>query len=215
MGNERGKNILLGVLIVGLVTMTIAYAALQTQLKIGNNDTQVTVQGGTWDVHFETNSTGTTGSSNKVTWTGTGPQITNTGTVVEDIALSVNAADLASATQPITATYTFDIVNGGSIPAKVGSLVGFAQNCNNVTASTICSGVTYSLTYASNGTNTSGITSGQIVGATQNEIINNGGSVSVVLTINVPNISQETFTTEAGSNITIPFTDGTITFDQA
>ena len=58
--SEKSKNILLGVLIVGLVSMTVAYAALSTSLTING---QATVEATKWDIHFanvdvdETNTT--------------------------------------------------------------------------------------------------------------------------------------------------------------
>ena len=48
---ERTKNILIAVLIVGLVSMTVAYAALTQVLNI-NASAKVLSKSTTWNVHF-------------------------------------------------------------------------------------------------------------------------------------------------------------------
>ena len=53
MKNEKSKNILLAVLLVAVVTLTIAYALLSTTLTI---NAQATVKGANWDVHFQNKS---------------------------------------------------------------------------------------------------------------------------------------------------------------
>ena len=49
MDNKK-KNILLGVLIAGVVSMTVAFAALATNLKI-NGTTNIAAT--RWNVHFQ------------------------------------------------------------------------------------------------------------------------------------------------------------------
>ena len=49
MDSNKKKNTLLLILVVGIVTMTIAYAALSTTLQINSS---ATVKGGTWEVRF-------------------------------------------------------------------------------------------------------------------------------------------------------------------
>ena len=73
--SEKSKNILLGVLIVGLVAMTVAYAALSTSLNISGT---ANVAATSWNVRIKgwaldasstatATSTGTTSDSNNVT----------------------------------------------------------------------------------------------------------------------------------------------------
>ena len=204
MSNERGKNILLGVLIVGLVSMTVAYAALQTQLKIGNNDTQVTVQGGTWGVKFLPG-TGASTSGTGVTWT-TSPTIPVSGsTVIEDINVSFGI----NGTGGSTATYNFNITNYGDIDAKISSVSGGDMTCSG----TICSSISKTLTYSSAGTETNtNVTVSNQVGASNNEVIAAGDTVGVTLTISIPEITSANL---PSSDVTATFSDIVITFEQA
>ena len=117
--SEKSKNILLGVLIVGLVSMTVAYAALSTSLQINGT---ANVAATTWDIHFanvqvdKNNTTGASENSNGV--------ITTMGTLDNAIdnsratgtAFSGLLVELAKPGDK--ATITFDIVNAGTIDAK-------------------------------------------------------------------------------------------------
>ena len=49
--SNKVQNVLLGVLAVGLIGITVAYAALTQQLKIEGT---AKVEASTWDIHFET-----------------------------------------------------------------------------------------------------------------------------------------------------------------
>jgi len=49
--NERKKNILLAVLVVGIISMTVAYAALSTTLNI-NGSASVQNIDQSWNIHF-------------------------------------------------------------------------------------------------------------------------------------------------------------------
>ena len=107
MGNNTVKNIILGILAVALVGMTVAYAALTQKLTI---DSQASVAGSTWDVHFAN-----LGAAEK---TGN-PVITTpaklTNTTISDL-------DVAFTLPGESVSYTFDIVNGGSIDAKLDKI---------------------------------------------------------------------------------------------
>ena len=110
--NEKSKNILLGVLIVGLVSMTVAYAALSTTLTISGT---ASIPATKWDIEITdwtdtTPGTGTTGKTN----TATHPAATTSSTAITNLAVTLN--------QPgDTATYTFNITNKGTIAAKLAS----------------------------------------------------------------------------------------------
>ena len=114
MQKEKQKNILLAVLVVGIVTITVAYAALSTTLRINSS---ATVKGGTWDVHFANGTvngmaTSAPASGRSVYFQG---EPTLTGTLIDNVHVVL--------TQPgESATYTFDIVNDGSIDARLASI---------------------------------------------------------------------------------------------
>ena len=107
---EKNKNVLLGILILGIVSMTIAFAALSTSLRIGGT---ANVPEAKWDIHFENwleakPSTNLAGIENKAVQTHAAT-ITN-GTLIEGLQVSLM--------QPgDTTSYTFDIVNDGTISA--------------------------------------------------------------------------------------------------
>ena len=211
MSNERGKNILLGVLIVGLVSMTVAYAALQTQLKIGNNDTQVTVQGGTWDVHF---SGGTTNTTTGLTWAGTlgtagAPVLDNT--LIKDIKINFDAVAVSGTSQAASATYDFNIVNGGSIAAKLGTYEPGTKSCTG----DWCSNITYSLTYQGTQATRSGsaVTVGDAVAV--NDVIPANTTVPVRLTVSIPALgNQEGQTALPAGTVTATISDYTLIYVQ-
>lgn len=145
--SDKSKNILLGVLIVGLVSMTVAYAALSTSLTINGT---ANVAATTWDIHFanvavdKANTTGATEDSNGV--------ITTMGTLDNAIATnrSIGTAfsglvvDLAKPGDK--ATITFDIVNAGTIDAKNTVFTKHIAKTGGTTTETTNDVVTYTIT---------------------------------------------------------------------
>lgn len=113
MKGENTKNILLGVLIVGLVSMTVAFAALSTNLKIeGTAEVEAT----TWDIHFanvEVANTTTIAQAdyNLGTLNSTAIASGTTGTLIQGLT-----ANLAKPGDKLVVN--FDIVNAGTIDAK-------------------------------------------------------------------------------------------------
>ena len=108
---EKTKNILLGVLIVGLVAMTVAYAALTTNLSISGT---ATVAEAKWNIRLEDFAKDTTNTTAGVTaTTGTSSDSTNI-TKIENFTATLN--------QPgDKVVYTFKIANRGTIDATKAS----------------------------------------------------------------------------------------------
>ena len=153
--NEKAKNILLGLLVVGLVSMTIAYAALSTNLKIGNNDTSATVKGGSWNIFFE-GGEALTPVGDRVSWVGS-PTLTSTQ------IKGIKATFGSTANGEIK--YNFRIKNIGSINAKIIEPITINKTCkiNGTTVSSendtaICDGITATIKYRDY---VKGITSGE------------------------------------------------------
>ena len=131
---ENTKNILLGVLIVGLVAMTVAYAALTTNLQINGT---ATVAATKWDIHFanvavdtgtgKTNipsgdySLGTLDSTNL-------PSASATGTLIDDLTVTLRKPG-------DKLVVNFDIVNAGTIDAKNTSFVKHITKGSTVSSS--------------------------------------------------------------------------------
>lgn len=129
--NNNTKNILLGVLIVGLIGMTVAYAALSTQLKITGT---ASVPNVTWDIKIKefAKQANTPSVISGQTNTATGPaSLTATNsTLISGLAVGFK--------QPgDKVVYTFKLANEGTIDAKLSS---FSQGL------TLNSGSTTSLT---------------------------------------------------------------------
>ena len=109
---ENTKNILLGVLIVGLVAMTVAYAALTTNLSISGT---ATVAEAKWNVRLEdfANDTSVTSAGVTSISTGTSSDSTNV-TKIENFTATLN--------QPgDKVRFTFNIANRGTINASKSS----------------------------------------------------------------------------------------------
>lgn len=112
--NDR-KNILLGVLVVGVISMTVAFATLSTNLRINGT---VNVAATRWNIHFDN-------------WTMAKPNINvagvaNTATQTKAATLSpvtnttlINGLEVNLAQPGDTMSYTFDVVNDGTIDAKL------------------------------------------------------------------------------------------------
>lgn len=163
---ENTKNIILGILLVGLVSMTVVYAALSQTLNIGGI---AKVQRGsqTWNIYFDNLSTGTpTGGATVVN----DLQITGTTTLSNLTASFANRGD--------SVTYTFDVVNDGEVDAKIENinLTDFANAIydseSNQDKEIVRSNLQYSLTYTSNGT-----------ALDENDIIRGNSSVNVTFKI--------------------------------
>ena len=198
MKNEKQKNILLAILVIGIVTITVAYAALSTTLTIKS---AATVKGGTWDVHFANGSvngtpTSAPASGRSVYFDGI-PSLTTT--VIQNLEVVL--------TQPgDSATYTFDIVNGGSIDARLSSItLPMTPTCTSESATAaadiakVCTngGISRTLKYTTAPTYSGNISSSgnQIVAGANvaaNDVIPAGQTVTVDLTISYANSTDST-----------------------
>ena len=138
---SKVQNIILGVLAVGLIGLTVAYALLTQQLKI---ESTATVKAGTWDIHFENLSSSLTGKA----------ALADTN----KLAISSNSTTISGSVGVLSVpgdsiVYTFDIVNKGNIPAILSAApVISTPTCTStdtVSATNICANdLVYTLTYA-------------------------------------------------------------------
>ena len=142
---SKVQNIILGVLAVGLIGLTVAYALLTQQLKI---ESTATVKAGTWDIHFENLSSSLTGKA----------ALADTN----QLAISSNSTTISGSVGDLSVpgdsiVYTFDIVNKGNIPAILSSAPTISTpSCsatgNDAGATTVCGNLTYTLTYSDGST---------------------------------------------------------------
>lgn len=115
--SEKSKNILLGVLIVGLVSMTVAYAALSTTLTIGGT---ASVDNAKWDVHFESWAQTSNVDSLVAGQQNTASQV-QAPTQTADKVTKIDGLQVSLKQPGDVIKYTFDIVNDGTIDAKLSS----------------------------------------------------------------------------------------------
>ena len=146
---EKGRNIKvlsLAALIVAVLGLTVAFAALSQQLTINGS---AKVDAATWNVHFA-NLQNTVGPE-YVT------QAPTIGNPTEGTANTVIGDFNVTFTKPGQAVeFTFDVVNDGSIDAILSDITpetlqpictGTGNNAD-ADAALVCSGLTYTLTYA-------------------------------------------------------------------
>lgn len=139
--NNKVQNVLLGVLAIGLIGITVAYAALTQQLKIEGT---AKVASSKWDVHFGTVSAGNAqGYATAGTLAKTGET-----TIAGDIGTLKAPGD--------SITYTFDIENAGDINAVIDSVTGGQSiTCTSATqsvANAVCGDLSYSIKYTDGNT---------------------------------------------------------------
>ena len=129
MDNKK-KNILLGILIVGVISMTIAFAALTTRLKISGTTNTTAVS---WNIHFqEWQKVAVVEGLNGNTNTASSPEVSqltmqdnSNVTKVSNINVTLNQpGDIAK--------YTFQIINEGTIDAKLDNFTVTDTSNNNL-----------------------------------------------------------------------------------
>lgn len=146
---EKGRNIKvlsLAALIVAVLGLTVAFAALSQQLTINGS---AKVDAATWDIHFA-NLQNTVGAE----YVTQAPAI---GNPTEGTANTVIGDYQVTFTKPGQAVeFTFDVVNTGSIDAILSDITPetLQPTCTGTgtnaaaDAALVCSGLTYTLTYA-------------------------------------------------------------------
>ena len=164
--NNKVQNILLGVLAVGLVGITVAYASLSQNLSINGT---AKVASATWDIKFTDMSNGAATGYAALPSSGKLAIQSNSTTISGDLGTLKAPGD--------TLTYTFKVKNTGSINAKVNSVTTPTLSCVSsstgaatTNATNFCKNLAYTVKY-SDGTS---IAAGQALNA-------NGGSKDIVV----------------------------------
>ena len=129
--NQKKKNILLGVLIVGVISMSVAFAALSTNLSISGSASIPTTS---WNIHFANNHDSTQsphqdGTVNRGAITG-----------VQFAATSITGFTATLYQPNDEVVYEFDIVNEGTIDAQLDNFTK-TLTCNT----SDCSMITYTI----------------------------------------------------------------------
>ena len=130
---NKTKNVLLAVLIVGLVSMTVAYAALSTTLTISST---AKVAATKWDIRITDWQQQTVANLNGGTSEATvkeSPSVTTTAVT----GIEVTFKKPGDAVQ-----FTFNIQNHGDINAKLTSVSGMTETTEGVTKTVKCANTT-------------------------------------------------------------------------
>ena len=193
----KTRNILLGVLVVGLITMTIAYASLSQRLNINGS---AAVNGASnWDVKFTEVTTG------KITKTGYAA-VDTTATLVQTGATQVLTPQVTFKAPGDSVTFKFNVTNAGSINAKISSFttitigdVTSSSSSDSSNLSTFKNQISASLTYAD----------GTAIAV--NDTLNAGQTKNLKLVLT---FSSSATTLPVGT-LTIPLVQSTMVYSQA
>ena len=131
--DSRKKSILLIVLVVGIISVTIAFAAFSANLRINGT---ASIGQTTWNVDFASFSEDLTPQTTSLNEPNTG-EIKSVST--SDTSITNLVVDLKKPGDNIV--YSFNIVNDGSIDAKLSSSSS-SKNCNPQSA---CANLTYTV----------------------------------------------------------------------
>ena len=136
------KSLFLIVLLVSVFGLGIAYALLSTTLTISGT---TSVSAATWDIHFSNLNASSTGDA-----TYTLPQFTSATALTDYEIVLTKPGD--------SVTFTFDIVNAGTISSAISSLVKGTPSCSGIAGSStgttdgpiVCNNLSYTFTYSDN-----------------------------------------------------------------
>ena len=172
---DKTRNILIGILIVGLVSMTIVYAALSQTLSVSGSG-RVQAGTATWNVHFSNLGVAHTSGTAVI-----GHDLEITG------SNSLGNLEAVFSAKGDSIYYTFDIVNSGELPAKISNVVYPNLNTANYTNGSqedqniMKPNVQYSLTYTSSGNPVN-----------VNDVINSGQTVNITFTVTYKSSASST-----------------------
>ncbi len=139
------KTIAVIALIVAVFGLTVAFAALSTTLSINGS---AKVNAGSWEIYFDNLSSASINGYASVI---TDPEISSSKTEIEDYKVVLTSPG-------DSVSYTFDVVNNGTISAKIDSLTKTSPTCESLAypevtsdAEIVCSNLVYTLTYLDTG----------------------------------------------------------------
>lgn len=162
---RNSKRIAIIVLCVAVLGLTVAFAAMSTQLTIGGTAKMDTAR---WSIKFANlNLESKTGNASVVK----APDLTDTHIGDYEVTLTKPGDSVV---------YTFDVVNSGDINAILGTFTKQATpTCTGVSATSatadagiVCGNLTYSLTYTDTG-----------AAVTEGDTLDGGATKNMTLTI--------------------------------
>ena len=138
---QRGKKIgatLIAILIISIVTLTVAYAALSETLSIQGS---AKVNASNWNIKLENSTSQTNSKTGTATYT---TPVVNGTTISYSVGL----------TKPSdTVTLYFDVLNNGDVTGEITSIISSTPKCTSATGNTadadlVCNNLEISLVYS-------------------------------------------------------------------
>lgn len=191
--SKKGTFIIVGVLLVAVAGLSIAFAALSTTLNINFGTVTQTQQ--TWNVHFKSISN-LAATEQKTSSTGFSCGKASTSNDLK----TVTVTDTQLSKPDDKCTWALQIQNEGSITAKLGTITAVkpsGKTCTTNGASMVCGNVTYKLTTDAAGSSV----------LTANSTINAGSTLNVYLVAmyNDPNLNDSAADTQSSAGFTLQY----------
>lgn len=139
--SKRGKKIgatLIAILIISIVTLTVAYAALSETLTISGSGT---VNASNWDIKLNNSTTKTNSKTGTATYT---TPVVNGTTISYSVGLTKPSDSV---------TLYFDVLNNGDVTGEITSIISSTPTCTSATGNTadadlVCNNLEISLVYS-------------------------------------------------------------------
>lgn len=139
--SKRGKKIgvtLIAILIISIVTLTVAYAALSETLTISGSGT---VNASNWDIKLNNSTTKTNATTGTATYT---TPVVNGTTISYSVGLTKPSDSV---------TLYFDVLNNGDVTGEITSIISSTPTCTSATGNTadanlVCNNLEISLVYS-------------------------------------------------------------------
>ena len=139
--SKKGKKIgatLIAILIISIVTLTVAYAALSETLSIQGS---AKVNASNWDINLNNSTTRTNSKTGTATYT---TPVVNGTTISYSVGLTKPSDSV---------TLYFDVLNNGDVTGEITSIISSTPTCTSATGNTtdanlVCNNLEISLVYS-------------------------------------------------------------------
>ena len=139
--SKRGKKIgatLIAILIISIVTLTVAYAALSETLSIQGS---AKVNASNWDINLNNSTIKTNSKTGTATYT---TPVVNGTTISYSVGLTKPSDSV---------TLYFDVLNNGDVTGEITSIISSTPTCTSATGNTadadlVCNNLEISLVYS-------------------------------------------------------------------
>lgn len=198
MKNKKGLYFIVGILVVAVLGLSIAFAAMSTTLNVTFGT--VTQDALTWNVHW------VSASNKAATATSTSSNGFSCGTASTSASVSGGALDTVTVTSTSLSkpddkcVWALQIKNDGTIAAKLGTITAVkptSKTCTVSGASMVCGNVTYKLT-----TDAAGST---LLAANSTIAANGTLNVYLVAMYNDPNLNDSAADTQTNAGFTLVY----------